>query len=162
MTDLPHTYNGDITFGETQDKIAVTEFTAQKLGQNINYLIDVYPPLVAEIDAVAAAVAKIADVNTGWGGGFADPAPIFSTPTGAAMKGALLWVPGTFGANPFGFGTIDQQGAIPIVTVTPNDAHNIFYKLGGGFFKFFITGNTCFIHASGGTGSFSITGIQFY
>ncbi len=156
MTDLSHDYDSDVTYQETQVKIADTEFAAQKLGQDTNYLLDAYQPISDELDILNASVALVANVNTSWGGADGTNA-LFTTPNGADMVGAILFVPQMVSGPP----TQDNRGAVPFITVGGGAAENLVWNTASGFFRFFISGNTCYVNTNH-SGGFSVNGIQIY
>jgi len=66
LSDLPHTYTSDIQFQETEVFSADTEYIAQRMGQNTNYLLDVFPPIASQLATIQATAAKF-DIFTASG-----------------------------------------------------------------------------------------------
>lgn len=162
MSDLPHTYTSDINFPEAQVDAADTQFLAQRLGRNTNYLLDRAPALQAELNAIAPVFFDPVDFS----GSYSTGDHILATESYLIYNAILFVTPGFTAPRIAGGGFGGVLGPpIPIViqqSVTSLQRNWVYGGSGGsGDFAFDIFNSPAFdelvFHTNGG-GAYTITG----
>ena len=171
MTDLAHTYTSDITYQEVLVYAADTEFNAQREGQNTNFLLDAYGPIVSQITSISLTAAKIrtftASGTFGTGNNiiYTSPDPMFFALLYVTPLDSSLYISQSGG----GFTSMPVQGPpVPIYVDRENPGffrNTIFNFTGGGNLQFGIVSpgfTQLVLHINGGGANFTIKGVSFH
>lgn len=168
MTDLDHTYTSDISFQETFAFSADTQFSSQREGQNINFLLDQFDPITTALNTIDATAGKF----TTFSGNFNLVAGDNVIYNGAvSLDFAILFIsPASdnfnIGKTGFGLGTDIPGPPVPIFVHRRIVATtNVPFQAGSALIRPSVAYNPTYlgiiINANGGT-NVNVTGIIAY
>lgn len=175
MSDLPHVYTTDIQFQESECFAAPTQFSAQRLGQNINFLLGEFGPLFTLLTSIANDGAKFVPFTAD---GTYGPGSNTIYTSAETLIGAIIQISpirsseptSALDTGPFSPPVITYGPPIPIIAAWDGAPNNRTYMfdVGVGSIKAGArilsnpTWNDVSLLISGGTQAFSISGVAIH